>query len=207
MDCGARKGRLVRPARKRHAETTPKAAADARLVKECLAGSEESWALLIDKYKALIYSVPVKYDLPPQEAADIFQTTCLELLARLGELREVRALPKWLIQVAHHQCWQWKNRAARVVSRDSEENLVEPEVPPVAERLLQQTEEEQMLRNALASLAPRCRQLVEMLFFEEVTRPYAEIAAELGVAVGSIGFIRLKCIERLRRRLEEMGFA
>jgi DNA-directed RNA polymerase specialized sigma24 family protein len=64
-----------------------------------------------------------------------------------------------------------------------------------------------MLREAVAGLAPRCRQLVEILFFEEEPRSYREIAAELGVAVGSIGFIRQKCIERLRRRLEEMGFA
>jgi RNA polymerase sigma factor (sigma-70 family) len=180
---------------------------DAHLVKQCLAGSEDAWALLIEKYKALIYSIPVKYGLPPQEAADIFQTTCLELLARLGELREVRALPKWLIQVAHHQCWQWKHRSQRVVSRDSEENPVEPEVPPVAESLVQQSEEEQMLREAIAGLAPRCRQLIEILFFEDQPRPYAEVAAELGVAVGSIGFIRQKCIERLRRSLEEKGIA
>ncbi len=195
------------PAKTRAADKTAKWPDDARLVKNCLAGSEEAWALLIEKYKALIYSIPVKYGLPPQEAADIFQTTCLELLARLGELREVRALPKWLIQVVHHQCWQWKNRAQRVVSRDSDEIPVDPEVPPVAESMLQQSEEEQMLRDAISGLAPRCRQLIEILFFEERPRPYSEIAAELGVAVGSIGFIRQKCIERLRRRLEEMGFA
>jgi len=198
----------VSPAKTRGAEEAPRVFPDdARLVKDCLSGSEQAWALLIDKYKALIYSVPVKYGLQPQEAADIFQTTCLELLARLGEVREVRALPKWLIQVAHHQCWHWKQRDRRLVSRDSEPDPVEPEVPPVAESLLRQTEEEQMLRDAVAGLAPRCRRLVETLFFEEETRPYGEIAAELGVAAGSIGFIRQKCLERLRRRLEELGFA
>lgn len=196
----------MRPVKTRGAEKAAKFPDDARLVKNCLAGSEEAWTLLIEKYKSLIYSIPVKYALPPQEAADIFQTTCLELLARLGELREVRALPKWLIQVAHHQCWQSKNRAQRAVSRDSADDPIEPDVPAVAETLLQQTEEEQILREAIAGLAPRCRRLVEILFYEEEPRPYAEIAAELGVAVGSIGFIRQKCIERLRRRLEEKGF-
>ena len=189
------------------AEAPVKIPDDARLVKDCLAGDEGAWALLIDKYKALIYSVPVKYGLPPQEAADIFQTTCLELLARLGELREVRALPKWLIQVAHHQCWQWKQRDRRLVSRDSEPDPVEPEIPPVAETLLRQTQEEQMLREAVSGLSPQCRRLVETLFFEDEARPYNEIAAELGLAVGSIGFIRQKCLERLRRRLKELGFA
>ena len=179
---------------------------DTRLVKECLSGDEAAWAQLIDKYKALIYSIPIKYNLPPQEAADVFQSTCVELLVRLPELREPRALPKWLMQVAHHECYRVKRLSKRVVSRDSEENSPEPEVPPIAESLVQQTQEEQMLREAITVLTPQCRRLVEMLFFESPSRPYAEVAAELGLALGSIGFTRQKCIERLRRRLEELGF-
>ena len=179
---------------------------DTRLVKECLSGDESAWAQLIDKYKALIYSIAIKYNLPPQEAADVFQSTCVELLVRLPELREPRALPKWLMQVAHHECYRVKRLSKRVVSSDSEENSPEPEVPPIAESLVQQTQEEQMLREAIAVLTPQCRRLVEMLFFESPSRPYAEVAAELGLALGSIGFTRQKCIERLRRRLEELGF-
>jgi RNA polymerase sigma factor (sigma-70 family) len=179
---------------------------DTRLVKECLSGDEAAWAQLIDKYKALIYSIAIKYNLPPQEAADVFQSTCVELLVRLPELREPRALPKWLMQVAHHECYRVKRLSKRVVSRDSEDNPPEPEVPPIAESLVQQTQEEQMLREAIAVLTPQCRRLVEMLFFESPSRPYAEVAAELGLALGSIGFTRQKCIERLRRRLEELGF-
>src|SRR5947208_1347941 len=139
---------------------------DTLLVKECLAGSEEAWSLLIDKYKALIYSIPVKYGLSPQEAADVFQATCTELLVRLPELREPRALPKWLMQVAHHECYRLKRQSRRVVSRDSDEDLPEPEVPAIA-----------------------------------------EVAKELGLAVGSIGFTRQRCIERLRRQLEDLGFS
>jgi len=46
-----------------------------------------------------------------------------------------------------------------------------------------------------------------MLFYDEPVRPYQEIAATLGLAVGSIGFIRQRCLERLRKRLLETGFA
>ena len=179
---------------------------DTRLVGECLSGNEAAWSRLIDKYKALIYSIPIKYNLPPQEAADVFQATCVELLVRLPELREPRALPKWLMQVAHHECYRVKRLSQRVVSRDSEENSPEPEIPPIAESLVVQTQEEQMLRESMATLTPQCRRLVEMLFFESPSRPYAEVAAELGLALGSIGFTRQKCIERLRRQLEDLGF-
>jgi RNA polymerase sigma factor (sigma-70 family) len=179
---------------------------DARIVKECLSGSEEAWSLLIDKYKALIYSIPVKYNLSRQEAADVFQATCTELLIRLPELREPRALPKWLMQVAHHECYRMKRMNQRVVSRDAEPNLPEPKIPPIAETLVQQTQEEQFLREAMTALTPQCRRLVELLFFETPSRPYTEVAEELGLAVGSIGFTRQKCIERLKRHLTELGF-
>lgn len=180
---------------------------DAHLVKECLAGKEEAWSLLIDKYKALIYSIPVKYGLPPQEAADVFQATCTELLVRLPELREPRALPKWLMQVAHHESFRWKRQGQRVVSRDANPDLAEPEVPPIADHLVQQTQQEQFLREAMAALTPQCRRLVEMLFYETPARPYTEVAEELGLAVGSIGFTRQRCIELLRRKLRELGFS
>jgi RNA polymerase sigma factor (sigma-70 family) len=194
------------PAKTKKPDKPAKKWNDTRLVKECLAGNEAAWAQLIDKYKALIYSIPIKYNLPPQEAADVFQGTCVELLVRLPELREPRALPKWLIQVAHHECYRVKRLSQRVVSRDSEENSPEPETPPIAESLVQQTQEEQMLREAMATLTPQCHRLVEMLFFESPSRPYAQVAAELGLALGSVGFTRRKCIERLRRQLEELGF-
>ena len=180
---------------------------DTRLVKQCLSGNEEAWSALIEKYKALIYSIPVKYGLPPHEAAEVFQATCVELLARLPELREPRALPKWLMQVAHHQCYRWKRQQQRVVSRDADIDLPEPATPAIADTLVQQTQEEQMLREAMASLTPQCRRLVELLFLETPPRPYTEVAAELGLALGSIGFTRQKCIERLRRQLAELGFS
>ena len=188
------------------AQKTPSVWSDERLVKECLSGNEEAWSLLIEKYKALIYSIPVKYRLPPHEAADVFQATCVELLNRLPELREPRALPKWLMQVAHHQCFRWKRQQQRVISRDGDADLPEPATPAIAETLVQQTQEEQMLRDAMASLSPQCRRLVELLFFETPARPYSEVAAELGLAVGSIGFTRQKCMDRLRKRLDELGF-
>src|SRR6201998_4745946 len=179
---------------------------DARLVKECLSGSEEAWALLVEKYKALIYSVPVKFGLPQQEAAEVFQATCVELLQRLPELRKPQALPKWRSLVAHHQCYRWKLQQQRLVSRDAEPDLPVPETLAIADTLVQQTQEEQILREALAGLTPQCRRLMHMLFFEAPPRPYAEVAAALGLELGSIGFTRQKCLQRLRRRLAELGF-
>src|SRR5258708_16442629 len=139
---------------------------DRRLVKECLAGNEEAWSQLIDKYKALIYSIPIKYNLPSHEAADVFQSTCMELLTRLPELRKPQALPKWLMQVAHHQCFRVKRHQQRLVSRDAEPDLPDPETPAIADTLVQQKQEKQMLHDAMSSLSPHCSMLVPLPLFD-----------------------------------------
>lgn len=94
----------------------------------------------------------------------------------------------------------------RIVSRDSQPDLPEPATPAIAETLVQQAYEEQILREAMATLSAKCRRLIELLFFEIPSRPYSDVARELGLAVGSIGFTRQKCIDRLRRKLQDLGF-
>ena len=71
---------------------------------------------------------------------------------------------------------------------------------PLPDAILREVEEERALRAAIAALAPRCRRMVDMLFFESPARPYRAVAAQLGLAAGSIGFIRNRCLRRLRSR-------
>jgi RNA polymerase sigma factor (sigma-70 family) len=180
---------------------------DQHLVRECLRGNEEAWSALIDRYKKLIFSIPIKYGLSRDDAADIFQAVCLDMLSELEKLRELRALPKWLMQVTAHKCFRWKKLQSRMVSRDAEDHgPPRGEIPAEAEEALREAQREQILPQAMAELPQRCRRMIEMLFFEDPVRPYREVAASLGIATGSVGFIRQRCLERLRGRLDEMGF-
>jgi DNA-directed RNA polymerase specialized sigma24 family protein len=45
-----------------------------------------------------------------------------------------------------------------------------------------------------------------MLFYQEPQVSYRDLAQRLGLATGSIGFIRGRCLKRLQRALEESGF-
>ena len=180
---------------------------DARLVRECLGGGEEAWCALISKYKNLIFSIPVKYGFSADESTDIFQAVCLELLSELPKLRKVKALPKWIMQITAHKCFHRKQQDRRTEVSDPNDKQFEKSTPARAEEILREAEDEQGLRQAMSELTPRCRQLVHMLFYDEPARPYQEIAETLGIAVGSIGFIRQRCLERLRKRLLEEGFS
>lgn len=181
---------------------------DERLVALCLKGDQQAWADLIEKYKNLIYSIPMKlgmYD----DAADIFQSVCLDLLSDLSKLREPKALPKWLMQVSYHKCLEHRSRAKKQIQledEDAERLPADLGAAHLPEEMLAQLQCEQAVRNVVSALPARCERMVRMLFYETPPRPYEEVAKELGIATGSIGFIRGRCLSRLKQQLEKMGF-
>src|SRR5438445_2605984 len=76
----------------------------------CLEGDDRAWGVLVDRYKNLIYPIPIRYGTPPQDAADIFQTVCMDLFNELPRLRDAEALQGWLVRVTTHKCYHWKRK-------------------------------------------------------------------------------------------------
>ena len=62
------------------------------------------------------------------------------------------------------------------------------------------------LADAMRKLAPRCRDLLILVFLDTAEPSYDEIAARLGMPKGSIGPTRNRCLEQLRALLAGMGF-
>lgn len=185
--------------------TTMTSWSDGRLVQACLDGDEDAWAALIERYKHLIYSVPFKYRATHQDAADIFQAVCVELYTSLPRLKKVESLRSWLITVASHQCFQWKRRQRRADREDPLDEAQAPAQGPTAPEVHEALEREQAVRDAVRQLPARCQEMVRLLFFDEPPVPYRELAARLGLATGSIGFIRGRCLKKLQQHLEALG--
>lgn len=178
---------------------------DDRLIKACLNGDERAWSALIAKYKNLIFSIPLKYGAGPDDAADIFQAVCMEVFTELPRLRDAGAFRSWLITVTAHQAFHWKRKTRRrgeeALTSEQETLATRP-----APDLILQLEQEQALRDAIARLSPRCQQLIKLLFYSQPQMPYRDVAKKLGVATGSIGFIRGRCLTRLLKTLQQSGF-
>ena len=177
---------------------------DDRLVQGCLEGSEEAWSALIDKYKRLIYSIPIRYGLSPDDAGEIFQQVCVTLISELPKLKDPKSLPAWLIRVTSHRCFHLTRQGRR--SKPLEEfEINQLAAQEDTDNFVFLLERERLLREALAEVPARCRKLLHMLFFETPAVPYDEVARNLGLARGSIGFIRMRCLKKLRLLLIEKG--
>jgi RNA polymerase sigma factor (sigma-70 family) len=179
---------------------------DARLIKACRAGDQRAWATLVDRYKRLIYSIPFRYHFSPEDCADVFQAVCLELFSELDEIRSPDALRSWLMTVTSRKCQEWIERYSLPPQSESAEAVEQVTEPGrnIAE-ILHEAARDQDIREAIDQLQPRCQELIRLLFFSQPPQPYDAIAQRLGLATGSIGFIRGRCLQRLKNLLEERG--
>lgn len=170
---------------------------DPQLVEACLGGSEGAWAVLVDRYSRLVYSIPARHRLPEDLCDDVFQSVWAIAVRHLSGLRDAQSLAAWLIRTTQRETWRVA-KAARAggPSRDAEDVVWSD--PGEAELL----EARQEMRGALEELDERCRQVLLAVFRED--RPnYDLVAEQLGMPRGSIGPTRGRCLNKLRTLLAD----
>ena len=86
---------------------------DRELIVACLDGDSTAWETLITRYQRLIYSIPMKARLSPDDASDIFQSVCLKLYEKLSTLRDHERVSSWLITTTTREVWRVAARNRR----------------------------------------------------------------------------------------------
>lgn len=181
---------------------------DRQLIAACLEGEPAGWEALIYRYQRLIYSIPLKARLSQDDAADIFQSVSLKLYEKLATLRDHDKISSWLITTATRECWRLaaRNRRETAPAGFGGEDDINPtaDIPstaPLADEEREALERGQAVRQAIASLPERCRELLSMLFYQPEEWSYAEIAQRMKMPVPSIGPTRARCLEKLKKLL------
>jgi RNA polymerase sigma factor (sigma-70 family) len=176
---------------------------DQQLVQACLGGDQAAWAVLIRRYQNVMYFFARRYGASSADASDVFQLVCAELFVSLPRLRNQQSLRSWIMTVSAHQAYHWKRSYVKRAKReggDSEAAFDTLTTPPSTE--LEERQRDQAMRSAINQLPPRCQVLVRMLFYEDPPLPYEVVAQRLGLATGSIGLTRSRCLKKLQRILD-----
>jgi RNA polymerase sigma factor (sigma-70 family) len=172
----------------------------ADLVARASGGDDRAWGALVERYAPLIWSICRRHRLGDVDAEDVGQTVWLHLVNHLDQVREPAALPGWLATTTRRECVRVlrTDRAAQSAEHMPDIEGLPDERGETAEQELLAAERHAALREALADLPAAGQRLIAMLTADPPV-PYAEISARLGIAVGSIGPTRSRCLARLRR--------
>jgi RNA polymerase sigma factor (sigma-70 family) len=183
----------------------PETLSDAELIAACARDDARAWRTLVSRYRRLAWGIPRSMGLQPADADEVFQTTFVELMRHLHRIERPERLEAWLVTTARRATLRWLGRERRrrevaAAALDAAQDEA-PAVDPLGA-----LEEAERLRRAVEALGAPCHTLIRGLFADP-PRPYRVLARELGLAVGSLGALRARCLERLRRALARIpGF-
>jgi len=163
------------------------------LVSRAAHGDQGAWDALVERYAPLIWSICRRYQLDAAEAGDIGQTVWLQLMTHLAELREPATVAGWLAATTRRECARTRRAA-----RGPQAALHMPDAESIADAQTPTAEQHAALREAFTRL-PRCCQQLLALLTGDLPVPYAQISAQLGIPLGSIGPRRDCCLGKLRR--------
>ena len=170
------------------------------LVARAKDGDRQAWDALVERYAPLIWSICRRHRLGRADADDVGQSVWLRLVDQLDRVRDPAALPGWLATTARRECLRvlcaTQGPRATLYARDVES--LPDERAGVADQGLLTAERHAALREAFGQLPPNGQQLIAMLIADPPV-PYADISAQLGIPVGSIGPNRSRYLDKMRR--------
>lgn len=181
------------------------------LVQSAVGGDAAAWKSIVEGLGPLVWSVVRAHRLSDADAHEVYQTVWFRFAQNLGRIREPEKTGAWLASTARHECLKVLRNARRLTLTDDPQLLdrVSEDGTPEqslleAEEAATQSERVRRMWQEFEELGDRCRQLLRVLIASPPPS-YQEVSAALGIAVGSIGPLRQRCLRRLRARLEARG--
>lgn len=159
---------------------------------------------LVAAMTPVLWHVVRSYRLADTAAEDVIQNTWLALVRRRAAILDSVAVGGWLTTTARREAWRVAQATTSATPVEDED--LAPMLPRQrsAEEAVVESDEGDRLWQAVDGLPERCRRLLRIVAFEN--RPdYRELAADLGMPVGSIGPTRGRCLAKLRVALMQTG--
>ena len=176
---------------------------DERLLERLSAGTDESaLTQLYDRYQAQMYGLALSITKDNALAQDAVQEAFVNVWRNAGRYSPGRgSVRTWLLSIAHHRAIDTlRRRRAITPLPDGEEvfaGLVAPDVwPEVAQAV-----DRELINKALIELSAEQRQVIELAYFGGLTQ--SEIAAQVGIPLGTVKSRARLGLRALRRELEE----
>lgn len=170
-------------------------ASDAALVAGCLAGDQQAWNGLVDRYSRYVHAIVSRgFDLQGAEAEDAFQDAFARVFERLGSLRDPEALRPWIAQTTRRCCID------RIRARRPETLVSEPE-DTAGEDVIAELDDALAVRQALTRLSGECAEVLDRFFCRDES--YRTIGEALELPPGTIASRISRCLEKLRQVLSD----
>ena len=182
---------------------------DRELIRRCLRGDHKAYRELLLRYQDPVFNYCRRMTRDPGQAEEIAQEAFVRTLTRLEQYDERYSFSAWIFKIATNLCIDHIRRSRRIAySLDEELEAADgsfrrelpSEEPDPAERTLAR-EQMEMLNDAVARLPEHYRAILLLRHQEGLS--YEEIAAVLGLPIGTVKIRIHRAREQVKRSLDK----
>jgi RNA polymerase sigma-70 factor (ECF subfamily) len=167
-------------------------------------GNAGAFRELVDRSHETVFRLAAALTGDRDEAADVVQETYIRAWEEIGGLRDGAAVTGWLARiarnVAHDRRRGFWSRLRAPLSPAHEDRAGRERAAPGADATLEEAERARGVREAMARLPEKHRVVLALREIEGMT--YEEVAAALGVPVGTVESRLHRARRALAKRLE-----
>lgn len=175
---------------------------DDLVIERCLAGDRDQYAVLVDRYQKMAYTVAYRMLGDEGRARDAAQEAFLSAYCGLGRFRRSSKFSTWLMSIVINACRdQLRKRRETVALSDVQNSLPSGAADP--EERLRTKESAGLLQKALQRLPPEYREVLILKHIQGLG--YHEIAAMCGEREGTLKVRAHRARELLKLALQEGG--
>lgn len=194
------------PVRPRLALASAPAPTDEELCSAFLAGEEAAFATLVERHRALIFSLMRRFAPRPEDAADLAQQAFLRALEASGRVfsRWTPSSPtpfrSWLVRIALNLAKNHARHGARwrpTVLTEATDTTEDP--GESAQERLERQERERRTQAAVLALPPRQREVLTLRV--DAGLPFKDIADTLGITENNAKVQFHHAVKRLKAEL------
>lgn len=162
---------------------------DSATVQRWLEGDPDAFRVLVERYQGRALGHAVAIVRNRDEAEEAVQDAFLDVHRALRTFDRERGFYPWFYAILRNRCYKLlARRRKEAVDHAARLDLLEAQAMPVDHRLA--------IERALAALTPADREVVMLRHFDGLS--YAELAASLGIPIGTVMSRLFNARKRLR---------
>ncbi len=167
------------------------------IIQEIIGGNTQAFAMLVDKYKDLVFTLAIRMLKNREEAEEVSQDTFVKIFKSLSKFKGDSKLSTWVYKVAYNTCLDRIKKNNRRQSEIAIDSYTEHQIKTLDTALdaLEEKEQQQTIQDCLQELASKDSFLLTLFYFEELS--LEEISKIVDMAPNTVKVN----IHRARKRL------
>lgn len=173
------------------------------IINQIIAGDTRAFAILVERYKDLVYTLAIRMLQNREEAEEVAQDTFIKIYKSLNSFKGNSKISTWIYKVTYNTCLDRIKKNKRQMNVVAIDEFTEHQVKTIENALdaLEKKEYQQAIQECLQKLSSEDSFLLTLYYFEDLS--LEEISKIVNIEANTVKVKLFRCRKKLASLLKQ----